>query len=41
VNRLLAGDDLKARMAANAQAVQADPGRIKGADLLESVTAGP
>jgi UDP:flavonoid glycosyltransferase YjiC (YdhE family) len=35
VNRLLADDDLRARMRTSAEAIQADPGRIKAADLLE------
>jgi MGT family glycosyltransferase len=35
VNRLLDDDDLRARMRANAAAIQAEPGRIKGADLIE------
>ena len=35
VNRLLADDDLTARMATVAAAVQAEPGRVKGADLIE------
>ncbi len=37
VNRLLADDDLTARMATIATAVQAEPGRVKGADLIERV----
>ena len=37
VNRLLADDDLTARMATIAAAVQAEPGRVKGADLIERV----
>ena len=38
VNRLLADEDLRARMPVRTpQAIRADPGRIKGADLLESV----
>jgi MGT family glycosyltransferase len=35
VNRLLADDDLRARMRANGRQIQARPGRIEGADLLE------
>jgi MGT family glycosyltransferase len=35
VNRLLADDGLHARMRVNAEVVRADPGRVKGADLLE------
>ncbi len=35
VERLLADDDLAARMRANAVAIQADPGRVRAADLLE------
>jgi UDP:flavonoid glycosyltransferase YjiC (YdhE family) len=35
VNRLLADEGLRSRMHANAQVVRADPGRVKGADLLE------
>jgi MGT family glycosyltransferase len=43
VQELLADDDLAARMRANAAAVQADPGRVRGADLLErlAVTGEP
>ncbi len=37
VNRLLADDGLAARMKTIAAQVQADPGRIKGADLIERV----
>jgi MGT family glycosyltransferase len=37
VNRLLANDDLTARMATISAAVQAEPGRVKGADLIERV----
>ena len=40
VDRLLADDDLKVRMAANAKTIQADPGRVRGADLLGSVASG-
>jgi UDP:flavonoid glycosyltransferase YjiC (YdhE family) len=35
VNRLLADEDLRARMRGEAKEIQADPGRIKAADLLE------
>ncbi len=37
VHRLLVNDDLRARMRSNAQAIQADPGRVAGADRLERV----
>ena len=37
VNRLLADDDLSARMQAISAEIQADPGRVKGADLIERV----
>ena len=37
VNRLLADEDLSARMATIAAAVRAEPGRVKGADLIERV----
>jgi len=37
VNRLLADSDLKARMAANAETIRADPGHVRGADILERV----
>ena len=37
VDRLLGDDDLRARMRANAAAIQASPGRVKGADLIEQV----
>ncbi len=47
VDRLLRDDDLRARMRANAAAIRADPGHVRGADLVErvaetgeSVTAG-
>jgi MGT family glycosyltransferase len=35
VNRLLDDDDLRARMRANAATIQEEPGRVKGADLIE------
>jgi UDP:flavonoid glycosyltransferase YjiC (YdhE family) len=35
VNRLLTDDDLRERMREGAAVIQADPGRIKAADLLE------
>jgi MGT family glycosyltransferase len=43
VNELLADDDLATRMRENARAIQGDPGRVKGADLLErlAVTGEP
>jgi MGT family glycosyltransferase len=43
VNELLADDDLATRMRESARAIQDDPGRIKGADLLErlAVTGEP
>ena len=37
VNRLLADDDLAARMEAISKQVQAEPGRVEGADLIEHV----
>ncbi len=37
INRLLRDDDLRARMRANAERIQASPGRVKGADLIERV----
>jgi MGT family glycosyltransferase len=37
VNRLLADEDLTARMATISVAVRAEPGRVKGADLIERV----
>jgi MGT family glycosyltransferase len=37
VNRLLGDDDLAARMGSISAAVQAEPGRVKGADLIERV----
>ena len=37
VNRLLGDDALRAAMARNAEAIRADPGRVKGADLIERV----
>ncbi len=37
VDRLLADEMLRARMRANAEAIRADPGRIRGADLIEQV----
>jgi MGT family glycosyltransferase len=37
VDRLLADEILRARMRANAEAIRADPGRIRGADLIERV----
>jgi MGT family glycosyltransferase len=37
VDRLLADEMLRARMRANAEAIRADPGRIRGADLIERV----
>jgi UDP:flavonoid glycosyltransferase YjiC (YdhE family) len=35
VNRLLDDDDLRARMRANAATIREEPGRVKGADLIE------
>ena len=37
VDRLLADDDLAARMTTIATQVQDEPGRVKGADLIERV----
>ncbi|MEX1263506.1 MAG: nucleotide disphospho-sugar-binding domain-containing protein [Actinomycetota bacterium] len=37
VDRLLADDDLRARMKRNAELIRADPGRVRGADLIEQV----
>ena len=37
VNRLLGDDALHATMARNAELIRADPGRVKGADLIERV----
>jgi MGT family glycosyltransferase len=37
VNRLLADDDLRSRMRANAEAIRADPGHVKAADLIEGL----
>jgi MGT family glycosyltransferase len=37
VNRLLGDDELHATMARNAEVIRADPGRVKGADLIERV----
>ena len=37
VNRLLANDALRDRMRSNAAAIQADPGRVHGADVIEAV----
>jgi MGT family glycosyltransferase len=37
VDRLLADEDLRTRMRANAETIRAEPGRIKGADLIEGV----
>ena len=37
VDRLLADEVLRARMRSNAEAIRADPGRIRGADLIERV----
>ena len=37
VNRLLGDDALHATMASNAEVIRADPGRVKGADLIERV----
>jgi MGT family glycosyltransferase len=37
VDRLLGDDDLRARMRANAAAIRADPGHVRGADLVERV----
>ena len=39
VNRLLGDGELRNRMRANAEVVRADPGRVKGADLLEQLAA--
>ena len=36
-NRLLADAPLRARLAANARELQASPGRVKAADLIERV----
>jgi MGT family glycosyltransferase len=36
-NRLLSDDALRDRMRANAEAIRADPGRIRGADVIEAV----
>jgi MGT family glycosyltransferase len=43
VEELLADEDLASRMRAHARAIQDDPGRVKGADLLErlAVTGEP
>ncbi|GIU98175.1 MAG: hypothetical protein KatS3mg013_1978 [Actinomycetota bacterium] len=35
VNELLSDEALAARMRAEAKVIQEDPGRVKGADLLE------
>ena len=35
MERLLADEELHARMKANAAEVQAEPGNVKGADLIE------
>ena len=40
VDRLLADEMLRARMRANAEAIRADPGRVRGADLIEQVAQG-
>ena len=37
MNRLLGDDALHATMARNAEVIRADPGRVKGADLIERV----
>ncbi len=37
VNRLLADGELKARMRENAKAIRADPGHVRGADVIEQV----
>jgi UDP:flavonoid glycosyltransferase YjiC (YdhE family) len=39
VERLLADDALRARMRDNAEVIRAEPGRVKGADLIERVAA--
>jgi len=40
VDRLLADEILRARMRSNAEAIRADPGRIRGADMIEGVAQG-
>jgi UDP:flavonoid glycosyltransferase YjiC (YdhE family) len=40
VDRLLADEVLRARMRSNAEAIRADPGRVRGADLIEQVAQG-
>ena len=37
VNRLLGDDSLRARMRENARTIRADPGQVRGADLIERV----
>ncbi len=37
VDRLLGDGDLKARMQSNAEEIRADPGHVRGADLIEQV----
>jgi UDP:flavonoid glycosyltransferase YjiC (YdhE family) len=37
VDRLLGDDGLRARMRAGADAIRADPGHVRGADLVEQV----
>jgi len=39
VNRLLADGGLRERMRANAAAIQADPGRVRGADVIQAVAS--
>ena len=43
VDELLAAEDLASRMRAGAIEIQANPGRVKGADLLErlAITGEP
>jgi MGT family glycosyltransferase len=40
VNRLIADDDLHTRMRSNAEAIRADPGHIRAADLIEGLARG-
>lgn len=37
VDRLLADESLRSRMRANAEVIRADPGRVRGADLIERI----
>ena len=41
VDRLLADDDLRARMRTNAEVIRARPGHVRGADVLQEVARGP